>query len=83
MKKFIPLSTDLRHHHTYLSDVRPLPKASPRKKKQQQRRKGKSQVSTLTPVRNEIAEKERAKLKKKRSNTAKKELFKKKKRSKK
>lgn len=64
---------------SYLSpcDIRPLPKATPRKKKQnQRRRKGKSQIFTLTPVRNEVCAKENAKLQQKRASRSKKKLFK-------
>ena len=59
------------------SDIRPFPKPSPRKKKQRQRRKGKTQIFTLTPIRNEVAAKEMKKVSRKKATSAKK-LFKKK-----
>ena len=42
-----------------------IPKASPRKTKKIRRKKGKTQIYTLTPVRNEVADKEANKAQKK------------------
>ena len=67
------------------TDILPLPKAPARKTSGPSRRKGKSAIYTLTPIRNEIAEREKNKAQKKTTKrvskmpVAKKKLFQKKK----
>ena len=64
------------------SDIVSIPKAPPRKENQRSKRRGKTQIFTLTPVRNQLKEKESLKKTKRqpqKSSTVKKQLFKKRK----